>query len=219
MRETTLKTIDDKKIIAIIRNFPQDTCIKLAEALYNGGINLVEITFNQSQPEEYYKTAEKIKALNGHFAGKLLVGAGTVTSPGLVQMAYEAGAKYMISPDCNTEVIKKTRELGLVSIPGTLTPTEMMTAHAAGADYVKLFPITSLGSEYIKAVRAPLSHLKMMAVGGVNEKNVRQFIEAGACGVGVGGNLTNKVWIENGEFEKITDCAKQFIKEINAAKK
>ena len=97
-------------------------------------------------------------------------------------------------------MIKRTRELGLVSMPGALTPSEIMTAHRAGADFVKLFPAADMGPGYLKAVRAPLNHIKLMAVGGINEKNAGDFLAAGAAGVGVGGNLANRAWIEAGEF-------------------
>ena len=124
---------------------------------------------------------------------------------------------FIISPDCNVDVIRRTRELGMVSMPGVLTPTEIMTAHRAGADYVKLFPVGNLGVSYVKALRAPISHVKLMAVGGVNEGNIADFLAAGVYGVGVGGNLANKKWIEAGEFDKITETAKNMVAIIKNA--
>ena len=96
-------------------------------------------------------------------------------------------------------------------MPGAMTPSEIMTAHRAGADFVKLFPAANFGVEYVKAVRAPVSHVKLLAVGGVNEHNIREFLNAGMVGAGVGGNLANKTWIENGEFDKITAAAKAIL--------
>ena len=93
----------------------------------------------------------------------------------------------------------------------TLTPSEIMTAHRAGADIVKLFPAADLGPGYLKAIRAPISHVKLMAVGGINENNIAQFLNAGAIGVGIGGNLANRIWIEAGEFYKITESAKAMV--------
>ena len=110
----------------------------------------------------------------------------------------------------NEAVIARTRELGMVSMPGALTPTEIVKAYNAGADIVKVFPIGNLGAGYLKAVKAPLSHIPMAAVGGVNEKNAADFIKAGAAGLGVGGNLVNKEWIANGEWDKITALAQAF---------
>ena len=132
---------------------------------------------------------------------------------------YDAGGLFIISPDTNTDVIKRTRELGLVSMPGALTPSEIMTAHRAGADFVKLFPAADMGPGYLKAVRAPLNHIKLMAVGGINEKNAGDFLAAGAAGVGVGGNLANRAWIEAGEFGKITAAASALVSAVAAFKK
>jgi 2-dehydro-3-deoxyphosphogluconate aldolase/(4S)-4-hydroxy-2-oxoglutarate aldolase len=214
MRETVIQKVTDSKIIAIIRGLAEEKCLMLADALYAGGIEMIEVTFNNSRPEEFFKTANSIRAINDHFGGKVLAGAGTVTSPALVEMAADAGAKYIISPDTNIEVIEKTRSLGLVSMPGALTPTEIMTAHNAGADFVKVFPAANLGSAYIRAIRAPINHVKLLAVGGINGDNVKEFLQAGVMGFGIGGNLTNKQWIEAGEYHKITALAKELIAKV-----
>lgn len=215
MKNEILNFVEKEKIIAIVRGIEAEKCVKVAKALYEGGIKLVEITFNQKDPESFKSTAAAIKAISQEMEGKMLVGAGTVVSEELVQMAYEAGAKYIISPDVNLGVIKKTLDLGLVSMPGALTPTEIMTAHNAGADYVKLFPIGEFGLSYIKAVKAPISHVKLLAVGGVNPDNAADYMKAGMCGIGVGGNLANKDWIEKGEYYKITETAKQLVKAVH----
>ena len=135
-----------------------------------------------------------------------------------MELAAKAGAKYIISPDVNVEVIRRTRELGLVSMPGAMTPSEVMTAHNAGADYVKLFPAGELGTSYVKAIRAPISHVKLLAVGGINEKNVADYMAAGMCGAGVGDNLANKKWIEAGEFHKITETARELLAAAKSVK-
>ena len=101
--------------------------------------------------------------------------------------------------------------IAFVTMPGALTPTEILTAYNNGADFVKLFPIANLGPAYVKAVRAPISHVPMMAVGGVNETNLREYLDLGMCGAGIGGNLVNKKWVENGEFEKITEVARTMV--------
>ena len=212
MREQIIKNVLDKKIVAIIRGMDPEICVKLAEAFYAGGINMVEVTFNQAKPEEFYKTADAIKAIREKFEGKIFVGAGTVITMDQLMMAYEAGAQYIISPGVDVEIIKKTVELGMVSMPGALTPTEIVTAYDAGASFVKIFPIGNLGASYLKAVKAPLSHIPMLAVGGVNPENVGEFIKAGAVGAGVGGNLTNKDWIAAGEYDKITEVAATLVK-------
>lgn len=211
MRETILQTIQAEKVIAIVRGADPGQCVKIAQALYDGGIRLMEITYDQRNSASWQTTADTIAAVSRAFEGRLLVGAGTVTTPELVEMTAKAGGKYIISPNCNPQVIRRTRELGLVSIPGALTPTEVLAAHEAGADFVKLFPIGNLGVSYAKAVMAPISHVKLLAVGGVNEKNAAEFLAAGMCGVGVGGNLANKEWISEGRYDRITETARNLI--------
>ncbi|HHW31487.1 MAG TPA: bifunctional 4-hydroxy-2-oxoglutarate aldolase/2-dehydro-3-deoxy-phosphogluconate aldolase [Clostridiaceae bacterium] len=211
MRKKIIQEILDNKIIAIVRGLKPEQCLRLAEALYKGGIKMIEITFHQANPDSFSDTAKSISSINKHFDGKVITGAGTVVTPEQVEMAFEAGAKYIISPNTDLSVIEKTRALDLVSIPGALTPSEVLAAHNAGADFVKIFPASNFGSSYIKAIKAPISHVRLLAVGGINEKNIKEYLGSGAAGVGVGGNLVNKKWIENGEFDKITALAKEYI--------
>ncbi len=216
MKKEIIQRVLDKKIVVIVRGVYGEDCLKLAEALCEGGIELMEVTFDQASVENQQKTVETIRLINEKLGGKVVMGAGTVTTLEMLDMAYKAGAKFIVSPDMNPEVIAKTAELGLVSMPGAMTPTEILTAYRAGADFVKIFPVADLGAAYVKAVRGPLNHIPLLAVGGVNEKNVGDFMKAGAVGAGVGGNLVNKEWIKAGEFHKITDLAKEFIKNANA---
>lgn len=216
MKQQIIQRVLDKKIVVIVRGVYGEDCLKLAEALCAGGIELMEVTFDQSSTENQQKTVDTIRLINEKLAGKVVMGAGTVTSLEMLDAAYKAGAKFIVSPDMNPEVIAKTAELGLVSMPGAMTPTEILTAYRAGADFVKIFPVANLGAAYVKAVRGPLNQIPLLAVGGVNEKNVGDFIKAGAVGAGVGGNLVNKEWIAAGEFDKITALAKEFIQNANA---
>lgn len=211
MREQIIQAVLEEKIIAIVRGADPEQCLKVAQALYDGGIRMMEITYNQKDPSSWQATADTIAAIAKEFEGRMLVGAGTVTTPALVEITANAGGKYIISPNCNEAVIKKTLELGLVSMPGALTPTEVLAAHEAGADFVKLFPIGNLGVSYAKAIMAPISHVKMLAVGGVNENNVAEFLKAGMCGAGIGGNLANKQWIAEGRYDKITETARALV--------
>lgn len=217
MREEVIQKIEAEKIIAIVRGVGADQCMKVADALYAGGIRLMEVTFDQKNPASFQATADAIEAIGKAYEGRMLVGAGTVTTTELVELTAKAGGKFIISPDTNADVIRRTRELDMVSMPGALTPTEIMTAHRAGADYVKLFPAGDLGPNYVKAVRAPISHVKMTAVGGINEKNMADFLKAGVCGFGIGGNLANKAWIEAGEFDKITETARAMVAVVKEA--
>ena len=212
MREQLIQKVLDKKIVAIVRGVYGEDCVNLAQALYEGGIELLEVTFDQSKPEDRIRTADSIRMLVERLGDKMTFGAGTVTNLEMLELARNAGAQFIVSPDTNVEVIRATVAWGMVSMPGALTPTEIVTAHAAGADFVKLFPAGTQGTGYFKAVTAPLNHIRLLAVGGVNEKNVADFLAAGAVGVGVGGNLVNKTWIKTGEFDKITAVAKEFVK-------
>lgn len=216
MRETTLKCIEQERIIAILRGLAPDTCARAVEALYAGGIRLVEVTFQQNDPASFPETARAISSLVSAFEGRLLVGAGTVTTPELVDLAVQAGADYIIAPDVNIDVIHRTRELDRVSIPGAMTPSEILAAHRAGADYIKLFPAGVLGTAYCKAILAPLSHVKLLAVGGVHEKNAADFLDAGLCGVGVGGNLANLAWIRAGNYDKLTATARELVNAVRS---
>ena len=218
MRESIIDLIEKEKIIAIVRGAEPEQCEAVAKALYAGGIRLMEITYDQKRPESWQATANTIGALAREYEGRMFVGAGTVTSPELVELTAKAGGAFIISPDTDVAVIKKTRELGLVSMPGAMTPSEIKTAHNAGADFVKLVPVGSLGAGYLKAVKAPLSHIKIMAVGGVNEENAAEFLKAGAAGLGVGGNLAKKAWIEAGEYDRLTAAAKALVEAVRSLK-
>jgi 2-dehydro-3-deoxyphosphogluconate aldolase/(4S)-4-hydroxy-2-oxoglutarate aldolase len=215
-REKVITNIREKKVVAIARGFKPKQCVELAGALYAGGINMIEVTFDQSRPDAYAETTEAIRAIRDHFAGEVIPGAGTVMTVEQVDLAKEAGAFYIISPDTNIEVIRYTRKVGLVSLPGAMTPTEAVSAYRAGADMIKLFPIANLGAAYLKALKAPLRHIDFMAVGGVSPENIHEFIKAGAAGAGVGGLLTKKELVEAGEFEKITELARRYVENANA---
>ena len=211
MREQVIKTIEENKIIAIIRGVEPEKAIKVAKALYDGGIKMVEVTFNQSAPEKFNQTTDAIKAIKEKFPD-ILVGAGTVLTVEQVDLAKVAGAEYIISPDTDEEVIKYTVKSGLVSLPGAYTASEVKKAHNAGADFVKLFPCTSVS--YLKAVKAPLSHIKFLAVGGVTVDNASDFIKAGAVGLGVGSSLVNKKFIDEENWEALTNLAKEFVRKV-----
>lgn len=214
MKQSIINAVETHKLIAIVRGAAPEKCEKVAQALYDGGFRLMEITYDQKHPETWKDTAAAIGAVAKAFAGKMYVGAGTVTCPELVELTAEAGGLFIISPDVNEEVIRRTNELGLVSIPGALTPTEILTAHRAGADFVKLFPAGTLGAGYLKAVKAPISHVKLLVVGGVDDKNLASFLAAGAAGAGIGGNLVNGALVEAGQYDRITENARAFLAAI-----
>lgn len=211
MKEAVIQQILEKKVIAIVRGYTEEECLKLAQALYAGGVTLLEVTFDQKSQAERERTVQILKALNRELGDRMLFGAGTVTTVEMVQMAQEAGCKFIISPDMDPEVIKATVAAGMVSIPGALTPTEIKQAHVWGADFVKVFPASSMGVSYIKAITAPLNHIRMLAVGGVDGSNIREYLAAGAVGAGVASCLFKKEWIKAGQWDRITEATKAFV--------
>ena len=211
MREQIIQTVEQEKIIVIVRGIEREKLIPLAEAMYAGGIRLLEVTYSANGKVSDEDTAENIRLLAEHFAGRMYIGAGTVLTEKQVELTAQAGGKFIISPDTYPEVIRKTRELGLVSMPGALTPSEMQIAHRNGADFIKIFPITSLGASYVKAVKAPLSHLKMLAVGGVDENNMAEYLKAGINGFGLGSNIIDKKKIAENDWVGITALAEKYV--------
>lgn len=214
MRNKVLEAIEKYKIVTIVRGVEKDKLIPLTKAMYDGGIRLLEVTYSANGSVSDEDTASIIEMLSKHFEGKMYIGAGTVLTEKQVELTKKAGGKFIISPDTNENVIKKTRELDMVSMPGALTPTEIQAAHRFGADFVKLFPITTMGIEYVKAVKAPLSHIKLLAVGGVDEKNMADYLNAGVCGFGIGSNIVNKKLIDAEDYTAITELASKFTKVI-----
>ncbi len=205
-------------IVAIIRGFEPDVCLKLAEAYHKGGIELVEVTFNQKDPDSWKDTASAIKSISNRFAGVMKVGAGTVLTEEQLTICEDAGGEFMVTPNVNTSLIKRCVSDGLMAMPGAMTPSEAVEAFNAGASYVKIFPAGVLGPAYIKALRAPLSHIPFLAVGGIGPDNIADFIKAGCVGAGVGGNLTNKEWIAAGQWDKITEVARSLVENSGSGK-
>ena len=211
MCKAEIEKIKEGKIIVIVRGVARENLIPLAEAMYAGGIRLLECTYDASEKIPDEEIAANIEMLAKHFEGRMLIGAGTVIRERQVTLTKYAGGKFIISPDTNAEIIKKTKELGLVSIPGAITPTEVAFAYRAGADFVKLFPIDLYGgAKYIKTLRAPLSHIPLLAVGGVNHENMKEYLAAGAKGIGVATAIADKKAIAAGDYEEITRRAKLF---------
>lgn len=212
---TALEYVEQRKIVAIVRGLEPDYLLRLGHALEEGGIGLMEVTYDQRAPESWAATAKAIQAVEKEFGDRLLVGAGTVITPEQVRLTYEAGGHYLVTPTTQPEIIRMGKDLGLGLFPGAFSATEILSAYEAGADAVKVFPASCVGPGYIKAIRGPLSHIPLMAVGGINEKNAADYMKAGCVGLGVGGNLVNKEWIRNGEWEKITALARAFMAAVS----
>ena len=209
--EKIVKSIYEGKIVAILRGVPEEQLLPIAEALYEGGIRMIECTFDHLKEDCIAANCRMISLLAKHFEGSIHVGAGTVLTSEEVEATIRVGGEFIISPNVDEEVICRTRELGAVSMPGALTPTEIVKAWKAGAHFVKVFPAGELGASYMKSVRAPLKHIPMLAVGGITPENIPDFIRAGACGFGVGSPLLPKGAAEKGDYAAITERARQFV--------
>lgn len=214
MRQQVIRTIESEKIIVIVRGVAAEKLIPLAQAMYDGGIRLLELTYDATGVVSDEQTAKNIELLARHFDGKMYIGAGTVLTPKQVELTKAAGGKFIISPDACEDVIQKTRELGLVAIPGALTPTEIQAAHRWGADFVKLFPVTGLGVDYVKAMKAPLSHVKLLAVGGIHRGNMAEYKKAGICGFGIGSNIVDKQLLDANDFSGIRELAQSYTRVV-----
>ena len=211
MRENIIKRVQEEKIIAILRGVEKEKILPLVGALKKGGIRFVEVTYSADKRVSDEETAEIIGMIVQEYGDEMYVGAGTVLEERQVDLTKEAGGQFVISPDVNESVIKRTRELGMVSMPGALTPSEITTASRYGADFVKLFPISNLGAGYVKAIKAPLSNIKLLAVGGIYDKNMEEYYKAGCVGFGIGSNITDKKMIENNDWTGIEELAKKYV--------
>ena len=212
--EKIKELIRSEHMIVIVRGVKSEQLIPLAEAMYEGGVRLLEITYSANGKVSDEETAKNIGALVEHFGDRMQIGAGTVLTEKQVALTAAAGGKYIISPNTNPAVIAATRKAGLVSIPAAYTPTEIEAAYECGADFVKLFPVTSLGPSYVKAVRGPLNHIPLLAVGGVDLSNLADYAKAGVSGFGIGGNIVDKKMLETGDYAAITDLAKRYVSTV-----
>ncbi len=211
--------IKEHGLIVIFRGVELSKIPAVAKALYDGGARIVEVAFNPSDSDTVKKTTDIIKKIYETMGDKLMVGAGTVISKEYVDAAYNAGAKFIFSPNTDTEIIRYTKELGLVSIPGAFTPSEVMTAYNAGADIIKMFPITKDDIGYLVNITRPLSHIPFICVGGTNPDTIEAFIKAGAKGVGTGISILKPELIEKGDYEEITSLTKQHLEKIAEARR
>lgn len=206
---TIAEEITRKKIIAISRGIASDRICQVADALLRGKVTLMEVTFSPGDARQSEDTLKSISILKKEFGNEMHIGAGTVLTARQVALAQEAGAEYIISPNTDEEVIRKTKELGLVSIPGAMTPTEAAAAWKYGSDFVKIFPAGNFGPQYIKAMLSSLNHLKLIATGGVDETNLIDFLKSGCTGFGIGGSLVSKKATEAGDFGQIQKQAEK----------
>ncbi|MEC0227667.1 bifunctional 4-hydroxy-2-oxoglutarate aldolase/2-dehydro-3-deoxy-phosphogluconate aldolase [Paenibacillus alba] len=212
-KSVNLLKLEDSGIVAVIRRPNPQHIHHIANALVEGGVGALEITVDT--PGVF----EMIASLKVAFGERTLVGAGTVLNADTARMAIQAGSDFIFSPILDVDTIRVTNALGKISIPGVMTPTEIVKAYQAGADLVKVFPGNALGVDYFKELQGPLGHIPMMPTGGTTMENAAQFIRNGAVAIGIGGSLVKKDAIEAGRYEELTHTAKQFAHLIQEARK
>lgn len=206
---TTLSSLLETKIIAIIRGANPGDVLKIAKALYEGGVKALEITLNSP------KALSVIEQVADEIGNQVLVGAGTVLDAEAAKAAITAGAKFIISPTVDVKTIKMTRRYGIVSIPGAYTPTEILKAYSNGGDIIKVFP-ASAGPQYIKDIRGPLAHIPLMPTGGVTLENIKEFQKAGGVAFGIASALVDsKKEITDEYLQQLTDKAFKFIQAVD----
>ena len=206
----------DKKLVVIFRRIPVEQIGRVSEALVRGGVKLLEVTFDQQSQDPAADYARSIEQVRHAVGDALCLGAGTVLSCGQVRTAREAGAEFILSPNTDIDVIRLTRQLGMVSVPGAMTPSEIVTAWNAGADIVKLFPADDLGYHYIWNIRGPLPHIPLLATGGVNPETIPQFLAQGASAVGTGVSIVDRQLLAAGDYDGIEALARAHVDAINS---
>ncbi|MDR1702680.1 MAG: bifunctional 4-hydroxy-2-oxoglutarate aldolase/2-dehydro-3-deoxy-phosphogluconate aldolase [Sporomusaceae bacterium] len=212
MKARVLQAITEPGVIAIMRGFSLEESLKAAEALIKGGVRAIEATSNTKGAVTILKNLVK------EFGQNTFIGAGTVLKEEELFNAIDAGATFILAPNFDRVIVQKTVAASLVSIPGAFTPTEVVAAHNAGADFIKVFPVSSVGPQYIKDLKAPLNDLPLLPVGGVNLENAAAFIKAGATALGVGSGLVPGELIKNQKFAELTRLAEAFLEKIREAR-
>lgn len=204
-----VKEYKESKVIVVCRGIAEEEIVRVAKALYDGGIRFMEVPFNQSKPETFAQTARQIKLVKEALQGKMHVGAGTVITMEQFEIAKEAGAEIIVSPTLEEDVIVATKQAGLISMPGCATPSEMTKAYKLGADLIKLFPASVVTLKTIKEISVPLSHIPMVCFGGVTLENIREVLGTGVVGVGMATTILNKEALANKDYARITELAEQ----------
>lgn len=213
MENNALKTILENKAVAVIRMSDPNKLMKVAEAIYKGGVHSVEITM--TVPGALKIIEEASKTVGDH----INIGVGSVLNRQTANDAISAGAKYVVSPVFKLEIVQEAKKHGIPVMPGAFSPTEILTAFEAGADVVKVFPADIVGMAFFKGVLAPMPQLKLMPTGGVSLTNAGDWLKAGACAVGVGSALLDKKAISDENYSLLTQNAEKLIASINNVKK
>ena len=205
MAESHLRRVLDSGIVAVVRAPNSDQLVEVARALADGGVDVVEITM--SVPN----ALDVIQGVRDELGERVLLGAGTVLDAETARAVILAGAEFIVAPTLNLEVIRLCRRYDKLAMPGAFTPTEILTAWEAGADIVKVFPADVVGPAFFKALRGPLPQIRLMPTGGVDLTTAADFLKAGACCLGVGGQLVEPKAVAERNFDRIRSLARQYV--------
>ncbi len=211
-KDKIIESIQDCGIIAIIRTKTDEQVMDVCRSLLEGGINVLELTMTIPG------AIEKFKQVNAELGNKALLGMGSVLDAKMAKSAINAGAKFIVSPVTRPEIAETANVAGCVCMLGAYTPTEAETAYRAGSDFIKIFPADNLGVQYIKALLAPMPHLKLVPTGGVNLQNINEFFAAGVSAVGVGSSLVNKNILSASDWNGLRKLASDFVNAIKQAR-
>lgn len=211
-KEDTFARIKELGLVAVIRGPSVDLSLQMVEALVAGGVYGIEITY--STPN----AAEVVHKLNHSFGAQILLGMGTITRSEQAIEAAQAGACFLVSPICDSDLGQAMIKTGLTVMLGALSPSEVFLAHNLGSDIVKLFPGSLTGPAYVKAIKGPFPNIPLMPTGGVNIENVGDWFSAGVVAVGAGSELCPSAWVRGGQFEEIKLRARQFVNAVLKAR-
>jgi 2-dehydro-3-deoxyphosphogluconate aldolase/(4S)-4-hydroxy-2-oxoglutarate aldolase len=211
-KQETLDAVIDCGIVAVVRGESAEPVFKAIDAVMKGGVTVIEVTFTVPG------ALEIIRQLAKEIPDNVVLGAGTVLDAKTAWEAINAGAEFIVSPSFNAEVVHTTSSNGKAVMPGALTPTEVVTAWQAGADLVKIFPITAMGPQYLKDLHGPLPQVKFIPTGGIDLSNAADYIKAGASALGVGGSLVDKKLVAAGDWAALTDRARKFTDVVKEAR-
>jgi len=208
-----LQRLVDSGVVAVMRGADADTIIDVASALADGGVTAFEITADN--PDAMDLIAEVSASFS---TAEAIVGAGTVLDAATARAAIASGTEFVVSPTFDAGVVEMCNRYGTIVAPGVLTPTEALDAYEAGADLVKVFPASSVGPDHLSSIAGPLPQIPLMPTGGIGVDNAADYIDAGAVVVGAGSALMDDEAIAAGDFESITETAREFTRVVDAAR-